>query len=123
MDDLNRDDLPTSLRILAQAIGLPATRDLVERFGGTRIYIPKERPPRQELVEAVGWEAVHRLRYYLGGELIYVPRAISNADRDGRLCADRAAGHPIRQIAHRYGMSEQGVRNILRRGEMKKRKN
>jgi len=59
---------------LTRIAGAEATAKLIDRFGGTRLYVPVAAKPESELVAAVGMDAAVRLCRAFGGERIEVPR-------------------------------------------------
>lgn len=110
------------LEELVKTLGLPAALRLVERFGGTRVYLP--RPERLTLehpvVDVVGLEAARELCQLWPQERPWIPLAAKflRDERDRALIADSAT-RTMPQLARKYETTERHVyRILLRRGEL-----
>lgn len=70
-----------------------------------------------EISSIIGPEAAERLADYFGGQYVYFPTksTILRSDRDTEI---RAAfnGRNTRELARKFALSEQRVRDILKRG-------
>lgn len=106
------DDLPDTLRDVAERIGLPATLALVERWGGIRVFVPRadNLGDAHPLAQALGMEAARRLAEYCDGSEIAVPRA-ANALRRLRDEAIRAGRGeiPAARLAREHGLTERQI--------------
>lgn len=93
-----------------ELIGEEATAKLIERFGGTRLYIPHCPTPDDTLVQAVGEEPALKLAHTFGGERVEVPNP---PPRRMRILAMRAAGHSVESIARALGCTRRRVFQVL----------
>lgn len=95
---------------LVKLIGAEATLALVERWGGTRLYVPDQAHPRADLWAVVGADAARYLSERYGREQIDVPVA-----RQWRILVYRGQGMSHAKIARATGSSERNVRRVLAR--------
>lgn len=95
---------------LLKLIGEPAFVALAEAFGGTRLYVPTKIDDQHEIAKAVGIDAARQLSRRLAPDQIEVPLA-----RDLRARHYRARGLSQAEVARRLGMTENGVRKLLKR--------
>lgn len=119
---LTLDDLPSSMQNLCELIGLDAVLILLERYHGTRQYIPeKPNPPRSQregdhwLVEAIGLEKAAIFSYNYGGLSFVFPSCNREVRRINVLRERIEGGKGYRAIAREQGLSESAVREIVRR--------
>lgn len=108
--------LPGVLQDIAGMIGLPGTLKLVEKYGGTRLYVPQKLDAEHDLSRLIGLDHATMLAETYGGEDHFdIPRAVAatRAVRDAHIRADRADGITHSQLALRYGLTERQIRNIL----------
>lgn len=98
---------PPDVRRLAEIIGLPATLALVERYAGTRLYVPQD-PAGTELEAVVGPDAARALASRYGRDRLIPPVA-----RRWRVLTYRERGLSYRAIALRVGCTENNVHRIL----------
>ncbi len=111
------DDLPASLTDIADLIGLPATLDLVETWGGVQMYFPLPRSLSDvhPLVQVLGGERAARLCERYGGDDFRIPRALDalRRARDRLIHHEHAQGASARTLALRYRLSERRLWEIL----------
>jgi hypothetical protein len=93
-----------------ELIGEEATAKLIERFRGTRLYIPHCPTPDDALAQAVGVEPALKLARTFGGERVEVPNP---PPRRMRIIAMRAAGHSVESIARALGCTRRRVFQVL----------
>lgn len=109
------DLLPGILRELVDLIGLAATQKLVERYGGVRLYVPKQFDPEHALVKLIGHTAAAKLVTAFGGQDHFdIPKALSAtiAVRNARIKAEYGELSQ-RTLALKYDLTERQIRNIL----------
>lgn len=107
------------LEDLVIKLGLPAALRLVERFGGTRIYLPRAEFMNADhpIAQAVGLEAALELCQAWAQERPAIPRAAAflRNERDRALLKD-ANDHTVPALARKYELTERQVYYILARG-------
>lgn len=109
------DLLPGILRELVDLIGLTATQQLVERYGGVRLYVPKQFDPDHALVKLIGPAATAKLVGAFGGQDHFdIPKALSAtiAVRNAHIRAE-SKEFSQRALALKYNLTERQIRNIL----------
>lgn len=106
---------PGVLAEIADAIGEDAAMTIANQYGGTRFYVPTRIPHGHRLVELLGMEAAQKLASMLGGLDFEIAQAIAlkRAKRNAQICAERAEGVSVSNLARKNGMSERNVRNIF----------
>jgi hypothetical protein len=103
------------MRMLVETIGSDSAWRLVERLGGTSLYVPWQ--PTDSLLSRVPAEDARTLCARLGGETIDIPLCLtaSLADRNARIRAEADAGVSHGALARRYRTTERHIRRILAR--------
>ncbi len=104
--------MPSSLRALAQRVGVLEVFELVRAFGGQRVFIP--RAPGGRLSAHLSASFVEALIAERGGSKFDVPRAarLEALLRDDAIRADCAAGACIDELVERYGLCDRRIRRI-----------
>lgn len=106
------------LEDLVEHLGLALTLRLVERFSGTRVYLPHpdNLEPESPIAQVLGLEAARRLCALWPQERPYIPRAaqILRERRDRQLLAD-SASMSVPQLARKYDLGESAVYRALGR--------
>jgi Mor family transcriptional regulator len=114
--DIWAGDLPESVLDIVGVIGLAKTLTLIERFGGTRIYIPSpdaidEQHPLGIAIGVAAARALAPLYCTLRPE---IPRAADAVRRArNRLIRQEAETASEPKLALRHGLTERQIRNIL----------
>lgn len=118
MQPLAAQHLPDSLADVVEIIGIEATLSLVEKLGGTRVYIPDGMSPSHHLVRLVGHKAAYALANAMPGETVDLPRCVNavRAARDAQIRAERDSS-TVRNLALKYGLTERQIYSILADGE------
>lgn len=108
-------DLPELVLELEELIGLSAALVIVERWGGTRLFVPERLTAEHRLVAAIGWEAAEQVVSIYAGDYLRVPRcaAMLRAKRNAELRARHAKGESAATLAREYAMTERNVWLIL----------
>ena len=106
--------LPRSLVDLIDVVGVEGARRIVERWGGTRLWVPRS-AAGHELADVVGEEASGRLCRAWGGEAHAIPRAVAleRAERDRRIRGLHEAGMSAAEIARQERITIGRVYQIL----------
>lgn len=119
------DLLPPVLEKLVNGIGFPATLKVVERWGGTRLYVPKAENigEEHELAKAIGIAAAHKLaRAHAADEKaddwLEVPRAAVYLRRvRDQIIRESYQGTSVTRLARKFGMTRRNVFYIVSRDE------
>lgn len=110
-------ELPGSLFDIADLIGLPATLELIDAWGGVRMYFPLPRAlsDLHPLVQVLGGETAARLCERYGGADFPLPRALDalRRARDRLIHHEHALGVSARTLALRYRLTERHLWQIL----------
>lgn len=113
--DINVALLPPILQQIVGLIGLPLTMKLVERYGGTRLFVPKrEVDAEHALVRLLGHHAAQKLVQHYGGEEHFdIPLAMRamKAVRNAQIRAERPHTSASR-LARKHFTSERNIRLI-----------
>lgn len=100
---------------LTDLVGIAKTLRIVERWGGTRLYVPAQPPDDHALVEAVGRQAANAIASAYAGERLEVPRAVALMrelrNREMRAAAAEGATQP--ELARQYRLTQRQIRTIL----------
>lgn len=104
------------LEEIVQAIGLPATLGLIEKFGGVRVYFPHPSRVRadSDLARAIGAEAVQRLAALWPSTYVALPQAAAYLRRERNRAIHREKDAlSIRELALKYELGERAVYSII----------
>lgn len=96
---------------MVAAIGLPDTMRVVQRWGGTRLWIPQQ--PSMALVEHLGPAQAAKLCAAFGGNRPDIPKALRllNLLRDDDIRSN-PDGLSVPELAQRYGLIERRIYQI-----------
>ena len=115
--DVREEDLPGSLAEIARVIGVSATLKLIERFGGTRLYVPGAKRLTEDHVIArtIGLAAARAIVKIWGEDRLEIPRAA----RALRLARNRAVRREsstlsVPKLALKWGLTERQIYQIRR---------
>jgi hypothetical protein len=108
--------LTGALAEIAEVAGLPAALAVAERYGGSRLYVPKRAPDSHELVQLVGRDAADAIcRFYggldRGGEPITIPLGPRRFYARARAAAEkmRAEGKSVAEVTRALGVARSSV--------------
>jgi hypothetical protein len=106
------DTLPTSLRDVAETLGISVVLKLIQHYGGTEIKFPKKPDEGHPVIKALGKADGFALCDFLSGSMIYVPhcRAARSIRADVLVLQD--SGKARREIAQLLGVSQRHVRRM-----------
>ncbi|MBF0214204.1 MAG: hypothetical protein HQM00_11695 [Magnetococcales bacterium] len=112
------EELPGVLGEMAQLIGRENVKLVVERFGGMRVYVPKEVKKmrvQNRLAGLLGIEQAGLLSGRFGGQSIAVPMVAQfrRKRRDEEIVRQYDAGQKVWQLARRHGLTERQIYQIL----------
>ena len=116
--------MPESARELVSAIGFLPALDMLNHFGGMRVFIPRKPPGGDHpLVVALGAEVVGKLSEWFGSSAFHVPRvaSVERLLRDNAIRSDFDAGMTngvpgveiMRELVSRYDLTERHIRKAL----------
>lgn len=118
IDQVDLADLSPRLASLAEIIGLAEALHLVEKRGGTRIYIPESAEPDHWLVDVIGVDALANLVSHYARESIEIDRgcAALRAVRDRLIIERYSQGRAsTAALALEFGLTQRQIFNILAR--------
>jgi hypothetical protein len=98
------------VRRVVQIVGAEAALTLIETYGGTRLYVPKQ--PTKGLIELIDEGCAKALSEAWGGDTIKMPLG-----RAWRVLVYQARGMSYPAIARKAGCSEDTVWRVLSRHE------
>jgi hypothetical protein len=111
------EDLPPSVFLIAQTIGIEKCLKIIDHFGGSRIHFPAKglrsnHPIREILPDA---DCIALSKYFLG--TIDIPRARSaKAAAVGlSIWQDRRNGLTLRELSSKYSLCERQINNIIKK--------
>lgn len=109
------EDLPESLREIAEAFGYDVAEIIRSNFAGIRLFVPKRLSDGHRLIGLLGEEMARRLSHHFGGETLFIPRG-AQAERNQRnqeIIRRYDEGVPVRVMAQEYKLTERQVYSIL----------
>ncbi len=114
--------LPTSLRIIANEIGLETAIKLIRHCSGKRIYIPQKGSTNSQkkcktiLESWFSEEEIDGLSLLHGGTNLEVPRSdsLKKAIRNQAITMSYKVGIPKAELASFYGLTNRHISNITR---------
>ena len=111
------DNLPSSLKKIADVISLKDTLKLVHAYGGLRIFVPRKLHVQHKLVILLGLEQAQRLSHHFGGKTLTVARAVqlSRHARNLEILRRYDAGANIPQLARENELTERRIYEILKK--------
>ena len=119
------EELPNSVREIAEVIGLDATLRLISQLPVCQrpgrklpivmLYVPKKLPPDHELVRMIGYPDAMKLVRVFGGEILYPAscRNVFKRFRDDAIVRMAGMGARTSVIAELFGMTDRAVRYIV----------
>ncbi|WP_016950004.1 Mor transcription activator family protein [Anabaena sp. PCC 7108] len=107
--------LPKTLKDLNKLIGLDATLSLVEKFGGSALYIPKSIKEGHKL-SYLAYEHIELLVREFAGTFIYIPlcRAMEKSVRNQKIAEKRQSG-TIDALAKEFNLSRRYIWYLLKK--------
>lgn len=95
-------------------IALPKVLRLAERFGGCKLYVPKEVSGQQMLSRCIGAEAAQALAKAYGGDYIFIPRAaaLQRLCRNLQIQQKRREGKTVRSLARVFDLTPRQVTRL-----------
>lgn len=106
--------LPTSIRDVAETLGLELVFKLVKHFGGVELKVPHKLTQEHPLM-VLGEHDARAVCRFLGGGEVYVP--MMSPSRRREVIAMEAAGLPRWKIARELGMSQRNVRRLANKAD------
>ena len=118
ISQVDLSDLSPRLGTLAEIIGLAEALRLVEKRGGTRIYIPEVADPDHWLADVIGTSSLANLVKHYARESIEIDRgcAALRAVRDRLIICRYSEGRAsTAALALEFGLTQRQIFNILAR--------
>ena len=111
--DFARPHLSPLLAELCDLVGLQDTLRMVERWGGTRLWVFDTAAPDSQLVQLLGADKAARVCAAFAGNRLAIPRAarLLRKLRDDDI-RDNPDGLTVPQMARRYGLIERRIYQI-----------
>ncbi|MFK5892852.1 MAG: Mor transcription activator family protein [Pseudomonadota bacterium] len=115
-DSMNLVELIPSLSKLSQVISISAIYKLIEHFGGSDIYTPKNPKKDSKLCHVIGIVELRKLSKAFPGVELPIPRfqRLLLKKRNQQIVLERAQGMAIKDLAKRYNLTSRHISNILR---------
>lgn len=112
------DNLPKSIKDIAEVAGLAPALALVKQYGGRPDLIVPMKPEGKlwaRLVNCMGLEAAEKFQQHFLGERIHVPKcaAALRAARNQQVIDDYEAGAGMNDLVDRYDLTVRQLRTIL----------
>ncbi len=107
------------LKRLVETIGLVDTIEIVRRWGGGALYVPRSVRACDPLALTLGLDSARRLIEHWGGQFLQLPsekKALLDL-RNASFIADYRAGMSLSEIGRAYGVTRQSVHHIVRFNE------
>ncbi|MBF0448399.1 MAG: hypothetical protein HQL67_09385 [Magnetococcales bacterium] len=114
-NQFRESDLPDSLTEIKEVVGLQGALILLNRCGGTRLFIPRRLKAQHKLANLLGLEAARLMSAYFGGETLTIVRG----SRAKKLARNRSlihrydAGERVAELAVAFELTERQVYTIL----------
>jgi hypothetical protein len=105
---MNRPPAPAEIAYLTKHIGEAAALTLIEKRGGTRLYVPAEPNQASALALEIGLPAAQALAREFGGETLKIPLC-----KFWRMRVYKAEGCSYAVIARRLGTTETTIQRQL----------
>lgn len=108
-------DLPSSMIEIKEVIGLRGAVILLNRCGGTRLFVPRRLRVQHKLVVWLGMEAAQKMCAYFGGETLSIVRASKalKTVRNREIIARYGQGEKASSLALGFGLTERQIYTIL----------
>lgn len=108
--------MPKNFAFIAKLIGAEASLNLIQAFGGTRLFVPVNHAVNinHEITHIIGLRALQLLAEHLGKTYIEIPMGapITIAMRN-RAVRDAAKKESQAKLARRFGLTPRWIREIL----------
>ncbi|MBF0448444.1 MAG: hypothetical protein HQL67_09610 [Magnetococcales bacterium] len=108
-------DLPGSLVEIKEVVGLQGALTLLNRCGGTRLFIPRRLKAQHKLADLLGLEAARLMSAYFGGETLTIVRGsrAKKLARNRSLIRRYNGGERVAELAVAFELTERQVYTIL----------
>ena len=114
-------EIPETIQEVQSIIGWDATWNLIERFGGTEISVPRRYQAAHPLAQAIGPAAAPKFFQHFAGCQFYLPKMAADrlSARNRELYRRYRAGEPLARLTRDYGLSVRQARWILSRQDLR----
>jgi hypothetical protein len=108
--------MPATARDLVSAIGFLPTLDLLQKFGGKRLFVPSKLTEESKLIAALGRDVAEALVKRMGGSQLEPPMmsSVERLLRDNAIRADFDAGATVPELVDRYRLTQRHLRKVLK---------
>ena len=108
--------MSVSAHEIRSIIGDAALNELIEAYGGRRVYVPSVMRPHHPLALRLGLGPALLLSQYCPGEHLDVPtgRSMQIEARNRLIVREVEAGASISAVARKWGLSDRHARRIIR---------
>lgn len=109
--------IPEIVREITQLVNAETAQKLVDRHGGTRLYIPKKMSQSHGLATFLGYEQALLLSQNFGGVQIDIPLgdAARRHERNREIVRRHDAGENVRSLVRSYRLTEKHIYTILKK--------
>ncbi|MCV6587530.1 MAG: hypothetical protein OIF57_00685 [Marinobacterium sp.] len=116
-DLIDINQLPESLRELAEIIGLEYALVMADMFPGVPVYIPANCREDHPVAAAIGLENFRKVIYYYGGDTLKLAKsdAVRRQIKHKRAQLLKKSGMTNRQIAAELDYSQRHIERIISR--------
>ncbi|MBF0357530.1 MAG: hypothetical protein HQL70_02910 [Magnetococcales bacterium] len=111
----NSSSLPASMIEIKEIVGLQGAMTLLEKCGGTRIFIPRNLKIQHKLTTLLGFEAAKKMSAYFGGETLTIVRGSIAAKklRNQEIVSRYGCGERVQELALLFELTERQIYSIL----------
>lgn len=117
---IDKEKLPELMKELIDLIGYPDTYNLISKYGGHDVYIPKH-PSRSQLSSILPYSALEKLSHQYGGTYLTLPSLlqIDIQERNKKIILALQKGESRAVVAEKFGLGIRQIANIRRDNDNK----
>ena len=109
------ENLPNLVIEVIDIIGRGPAEQLVEQFGGVRVFIPRTIGRDHKIAKIIGIEPALKLSMHFGGEVLSIPkcRSMRVHTRNKEIVAAYQQGAKVNDLARSYDVTDRQIYSIL----------